>query len=306
MNPLSRLLIIIILAGSLLPMFAQDDVTIVAPTSEAAEGLDLQAVSELFKDAENLEAFEKSLNDPETGVNNLDLDDNGEVDYIRLVEEVADDAHVIILQAALGADEFQDVATIEVERNDEDDYNMQVRGNEDIYGVNYYVAPVQVHVHTWPIIGWMYRPYYRPYRSVYYWGSYPRWWKPYRPVTVRVYRTRTVRFTSRKSFTVTRTSRVHSVTRVNYKARSSTRVKKTTVTRTTTTRKKTTTVKKGTKRTNKKAGRTTVKKGVKKKNNKAGKTTVKKGTKKKTAKARGNRKTVAKKGAKKSTVKKNR
>ncbi len=51
------LLLVILSSGS---STAQDDVTIVAPTSEAAEGLDLHAVSELFKDSENLEEFEKS------------------------------------------------------------------------------------------------------------------------------------------------------------------------------------------------------------------------------------------------------
>jgi hypothetical protein len=263
---------------------AQEDVTIVAPTSEAAEGLDLKAVSELFKDSKNLEEFEKALNDPEVGINNLDLDENGEVDFIRVVEEVGDGTHLIILQVPLGENEFQDVATIEVEKTGDDGYNMQVHGNEVIYGVDYYVAPTAVHISTWPIIPWIYRPVYRPYRSAFYFGFYPRWWRPYRPVTINVYRTRTVKFTGRTQFTVTKTSRVKTVTKVNYKPRSSTLVKKKTIT----SRGKTTTVKKSVKkRTNKKTGKTTVKKGVKKTTKTKGrkKTTVKKKTvKKKTVK----------------------
>jgi len=50
---------------------AQENVTVVTPASEAAEGLDLEAVGTLFKDSKNLEEFEKSLNDPKTGINNL-------------------------------------------------------------------------------------------------------------------------------------------------------------------------------------------------------------------------------------------
>ncbi|HSO76387.1 MAG TPA: hypothetical protein VLU47_16255, partial [Blastocatellia bacterium] len=118
-------------------VLAQDQVTVVAPTSEAASGLDLKAVGELFKDSKNLEEFEKALNDPQVGVNNLDLDDNGEVDFIRVVEEVAGDTHVIVLQAPLGKTEFQDVATIEVEKASGDQYNMQVTGDETIYGANH-------------------------------------------------------------------------------------------------------------------------------------------------------------------------
>ncbi len=246
---------------------AQEEVTIVAPASEAAEGLDLKAVSELFKDSENLEAFEKALNDPEVGINNLDLDENGEVDFIRVVEEVVDDTHVIMLQVPLAENEFQDVATIEIEKSDDDNYNMQVHGNEVIYGVDYYVAPVNVHVHMWPIIPWIYRPVYRPYRSTFYFGVYPHWWRSYHPVRVNVYRSRTVHVTRRSTFTVTRSTRVKSVTKVNYKPRSSTRVvKKTKVTKTNTSKGKTTTVKKGTKKTTRtKAGKKkTVKKDGKK------------------------------------------
>lgn len=273
---------------------AQDDVTIVAPTSEAAEGLDLHAVSKLFKESENLEEFEKSLNDPDAGVNNLDLDDDGNVDFIRVVEEVADDTHIIILQVALGENEFQDVCTIEVEKAGEEQYNMQVHGNEVIYGPDYYVAPTVVHIHTWPVIRWMYRPYYRPYRSAFYFGVYPRWWSPYRHVSVNVYRTRTVRYTSQTTFSVTRTSRVRTVKKVNYKPRSSVLVKKkTTVTRTGKGGKKITTTKKVSKKSTIKTGqtKTTVKKGRKTTVKKGGKkTTVKKGKKKTTVKKRGKKK----------------
>ncbi len=258
---------------------AQEDLTIVAPTSEAAEGLDLTAVSELFKEAKTLEEFEKSLNDPDTGVNNLDLDADGNVDFIRVVDQAADDTHIIILQVPLAENEFQDVATIEVEKSDDEQYNMQVRGSEVIYGRDYYVAPAHVHVRVWPIFSWMYRPVYRPYRSAFYFGYYPRWWRPYRPVTVGVYRTRTVHYRTRASFSVTRTSRVRTVNRASYKPRTSTLVKKkTTVTRTTgvkgkqkvtrtTATRKTTAVKKGkkTKSTTKVRKTTATKRGKGKK-----------------------------------------
>ncbi len=204
---------------------AQENITIVTPTSEVAEGLDLYAVAEIFKDSENLQEFENALNDPEIGINNLDLDGDGYVDYIRVVEQITDYTHVIILQVPLGEDEFQDIATIEIEKAGDDNYNMQVHGNEVIYGVDYYVSPVYVHIHNWPIITWIYRPFYRPYWSVFYFGYYPHWWKPYRPVAVHVYHTRTVRYTRRASFEVTRVSRVNTVHKVNYKPRTSTRLK---------------------------------------------------------------------------------
>ena len=200
--------------------FADQNITIIAPTSEAAEGLDLYAVSELFKETPNLEEFEEALNNPNYGINNLDLDGNGQVDFIRVVEEIVNGTHIIVLQAAIWEDEFQDVATIEVEYTGKD-YNMHVQGNEVIYGANYYIAPSHVHINTWPIITWIYRPVYRPYHSAYYWGNYPGWWKSHRPLHRNVYHGRTVKYTQRNTFVVTRTARVKNVTRVKYKPRTS-------------------------------------------------------------------------------------
>ncbi|MBL4660868.1 MAG: hypothetical protein JKY19_10975 [Alcanivoracaceae bacterium] len=272
-------LMLLMLLLSLSHAWAQDSTTIIAGAS-TADGLDLMAVSELFKETDNLQEFEKTLNDPELGVNNLDLDGNGEVDFIRVVEEVAQYTHIIILQATIGKDEFQDVATIEVEKAG-DNYNMQIRGNEIVYGANYYIVPSYIHVHTWPIIAWIYRPVYRPYRSTFYFGFYPRWWRPYHPVHFKVYRTRTVKWTRRNTFVVVRSSRVKTVSRVKYKPRTSVRASRSITVRRT--GGKTTTTKKAVKKTtNKKTGKTTVKKGVKKttKNKNAKKTTVKKGKKK--------------------------
>lgn len=214
--------IVLLMPVSYCLVSAQEEVTDGTTTSEAAEGLDLQAVSELFKESANIEEFEKSLNDPEVGINNLDLDENGEVDFLRVVEEVTDDAHIIILQASLGEDEFQDVATIEVEKTDED-YSMQVHGNEDLYGADYFMVPTHVRIGTWPIITWIYRPVYRPYRSKYRFGFYPRWWRSRRPVARRIYLIRTGRYSRRAAF---KFMRVRRVTRIKYRPRSSTLVKR--------------------------------------------------------------------------------
>jgi len=317
MKPGSSLLVMLA-CGILLGVSSvlAQDVAVVAPASDAAEGLDLQAVAGLFKDAENLEAFEKSLNDPEIGVNNLDLDDNGEVDFVRVVEEAEDETRVIILQAALGENEFQDVATIEVEKSGAESYNMQVHGNEAIYGVDYYVAPVQVQIHAWPIVGWLYLPHHRPYYSVYHFHHHPHWWRPWRPVHVNVYRTRTVRIKTTTTFSVVKTSRVKTVRKVNYRPSSSTLVKKQTrVTRTrggslkqtghvkrTTTQaggKKTTVHKAGRRTVNPRTGESTTVKAGKKTvtNRKTGKRTTVKGVKR-TKKTKGGKSTTKVRGKK--------
>ena len=213
-------IILLLLFGNKL-ILAQKDVTVTANDSDAVTGLDLQAVGDLFKDSKNLDEFEKNLNDPDNGINNLDLDNDGNVDYIRAVEKTADNTHLVILQAPLAKDEYQDVATIEVQK-DKDDYNVQIQGNEDIYGKDVYVVPAVVHVSAWPIIGLMYGPAYHPYRSAFYFGFYPHWWRPFHPVARHIYFTHVGPF--RRSFVVSRTTHVRTVTRLHYRPHSSTLV----------------------------------------------------------------------------------
>jgi len=256
-----KILIITLAILVALPLAAlADETTIVSAASEAAEGLDLNVVAELFKEAETLEDFERDLNDPEIGVNNLDLNDDGEVDFIRVLDEFDGDTHIIVLQVLLGDDEFQDVAYIEVERTG-DDYNLQVHGHASFYGPNYYIVP-HAHVHTWPCVVWIYGPRYHPYHSGWYWGHYPHWYRPYRHVHVDVYRTRTVHYHQRASFRVVNTSQVRTVNKVKYTPKASTQVKKRTVSTTT----RSTTVKRSST-----SGRTTV--------NKSSRTTTRRDTK---------------------------
>jgi hypothetical protein len=220
-----NLLTALILLLSFTTVMANQTTTIIAPSSEVADGLDLYAVSEIFKESENLEDFEADLNNPNYGINNLDLDGDGQVDFIRVVEEVIGDTHVIILQAIIWDNELQDVATIEVETSGSD-YNMHVHGNEVIYGANYYIAPTHVHINTWPIITWISRPVYRPYQSVYHWKKYPSWWTSHRPLLRKNYYLRTHKYRKPNTFVITRTARVKQVTRIKYKPRKSVRVTK--------------------------------------------------------------------------------
>ena len=210
---------------------AKTETTVMEPATEAGDGLDLNAVAELLAESESLEEFEESLNDTATGVNNLDLDADGTIDYIRVEEDVEDDMHVAVLQVELAEDDFQDVATIQAERveDTEDEVNVQVQGDTEIYGEEYYVAPTVtvVHVTTMPILRLMFGPRYAPWRSPWRWGRYPKSWSPRPVLTVAVYRSRAGRWTRRGRFGPTRTSRVRRAHRM-YKPKSSKRAVKNT------------------------------------------------------------------------------
>lgn len=220
----------------LVSVLAQDGATVVTANSEAAAGLDLYAVAELFKNSETLEKFEQSLNDPQTGINNLDLDQNGEVDFIRVTEKTADDTHLIILQTPITESEFQDVATIAVERESGEKHNLHIQGDTVLYGANYYVVPANNNFSAWNVVRWIFRPNYQAYVSPYGYRVLPRWWGVRRPVAFNVYRTRTVAFVGRRNFVASRTVTVRTVNKINYHPRASTIVtRRTNVTRTTTT-----------------------------------------------------------------------
>jgi hypothetical protein len=226
MKKISLIIAPIILLSLSTPAFAQE--AEITPTTEAGENLDLVAVLDLFQDSENLEEFEKALNTEENGINNIDLDEDGEVDYIRVMEQSNENTRVIVLQAMLGENEYQDVATIEVEKKGEEDVTLQAVGNEELYGENYCVEPVEetsttttttiVHVYTWPVVRVIFLPGYRMWRSPWRWGLWPGWWRPWRPLPIATYRARHVR---RSGFRITRRRRVR--TSHFYKPRSSRR-----------------------------------------------------------------------------------
>lgn len=131
------------ITGSLLcaPVFAQNT----TPDSLGLPGdnLNLYAVMDLFQKSETLEEFEKSLNAEKSKVNNLDLNRDNKIDYIRVVDNVKGEAHAIVLQIAVNEKENQDVAVIAVEKEDENNVRIQMIGDEMLYGKDYIVEPKQ-------------------------------------------------------------------------------------------------------------------------------------------------------------------
>ena len=83
----------------------------------AGDNLDLYAVLDLFLKSKTIEGFEKSLNEQKTGINNLDLDLDKKVDFIKVVTKKEGDAYTFVLQVAVSKTETQDVAVILVNRD---------------------------------------------------------------------------------------------------------------------------------------------------------------------------------------------
>lgn len=186
-----------------LPALSQDKKDKVDTTAKlglAGDNLDLYAVLEVFQKSKTIEAFEKTLNDPKTKINNLDLDLNKKVDFIKVVTEKKGESYMFILRVDVSKTESQDVAVILLDKDKDKKVSLQIVGDEELYGKDYVIEPkgnssvtpnpgyagdnpvtvtvpatTNVVVQQAPIVQYVYSPAYVPYAPPYYYGYYPGW-----------------------------------------------------------------------------------------------------------------------------------
>ncbi|MDZ4752318.1 MAG: hypothetical protein SGI87_11930 [Flavobacteriales bacterium] len=163
----------------------------------SGDHLSLFGVLEVFKNSGSVEEFEKKLNAEDSNINNLDLDSNGEVDYIIVNDVVEESAHAFMLSVQVAEDDIRDVACVAIEKKGNEEAVIQVIGDEDFYGSNYFVEPsdemksggkgscmsmvLYVNVWMWPCVMHIYRPAYVVWVSPWSWHVHPQWWRPWHP-----------------------------------------------------------------------------------------------------------------------------
>jgi hypothetical protein len=181
------------------------------------DNLNLYAVMRLFQNSKTLEEFERNLNDPKSNINNLDLNGDNLVDYIKVFDDVDGDVHNIVLQVAVTPRENQDVAVFTVQRFSNGQVQIQLTGDEELYGKNYIVEPIfddgtyaetinpgytgndqtvnnityvrttPVEIAAWPVVRFIFLPSYTVWHSSWYWGYYPAYWHPWQPFSWHYY-----------------------------------------------------------------------------------------------------------------------
>ena len=172
MKKLTTLLLMLTLMS--VALWADETITVSANSTDISEGLDLKVVAKLFAEAENLEQFEMKLNNPDSAFCNLDLNGDGQVDYLRVIETGEGNKRLIVLQAILAKDIYQDVASIYVEKDEAEQVSVQVIGDEYVYGANYIIEPIYIRR---PLIyDWFWGTTWYAWTSPWYWGYYPSWW----------------------------------------------------------------------------------------------------------------------------------
>ncbi len=177
------------------------------------DNLDLYATLDLFQKSKTIEEFEASLNKEETGVNNLDLNADGEVDFIKVVTKKDGDDFAFILQDDINKEEIQDVAVIYVTKDKDGNVSIQMKGDENLYGKDYVIEPKSetsavtanpgysgsdtvvvksepatvVVVESEQIVHYIYSPAFSPYYSPYHYGYYPPYYHPHPVISVNIY-----------------------------------------------------------------------------------------------------------------------
>jgi hypothetical protein len=223
--------VLILLATSTLKVNAQDDNSDTARVP--GDNFSLQGALDLFKKAGSPEEFEKLLNTEDSKVNNLDLNDDGNTDYIKVVGKRENDVQIFVLQALVSETESQDIAVIELEKTGSDNAVIDIVGDEDIFGEETIVEPddsqdnafnggfsmlaggpnteysgngIVVNVWGWPCVRYVYAPSYVIWVSPFSWRTRPVWYRPWRPMAYTVYRP--MRYRYRPHYAVVTTRRV--------------------------------------------------------------------------------------------------
>ena len=203
-----------LLSLSAFPQTDSEEVNDTALLGLPGDNLDLYAVLDLFQKSKTIEDFEKSLNEEETGINNLDLDLNNKVDFIKVVTKQNENDFTFILQVDVSEKEIQDVAVILVSKDKDGKVTMQIVGDKDLYGKDYVVEPkaaapsvtanpaytgpdpvtvttpastTVVVVESTPIVQYVYSPVYVPYYPPYYYGYYPPYFRAFTVMAVGAY-----------------------------------------------------------------------------------------------------------------------
>jgi hypothetical protein len=210
----SYLLIIIAIVFSTNSLWGQD-------SGKLGEDFDLEALAGVIEKVNSFEELEKAINNSSYEVNNLDLDKNNEVDYIIIQEEADGNTHVAYLRIATSQDEFQEIASIEMEKLSSSTASYQIVGDATMYGEDYILEPeggiVDISRNSEPnpsggkggpspyfhpplpavhvtIVTGVYSPGYVVYVSPYGFMVVPAYYHPWVPVARSTYRARTVRW----------------------------------------------------------------------------------------------------------------
>jgi hypothetical protein len=171
------------------------------------ENLNLQSVGEIVKTSKNPQEMEERLN-AKDGVNNLDLDGDGQTDFLTVTEYGEGNQHGYSICANLNDNSKPEVANIQVDATTRE---VTISGNQEYYGNNATYHST-FDATDFLLLAWMMQPH-GFYHSPYYYGHYGSYYAPRPVVSYHAYNSRPVvstRTTTYRSVPRQTTSKIQS------------------------------------------------------------------------------------------------
>ncbi len=174
-------------------------------TGLLGDNFNLKGALDLFKKSSSPEDFERRLNVKGSYVNNLDLNEDGKVDFIRVIDNTQEAIHAIVMRIYVNRSEQQDIAVIQIEKTGDQQATLQIVGDEDLFGPNVIVEPfgetaanldpngggpdggaivlktTDFNCWFWPTVQFIFDVSYVVYASPYRWDYYPSYYSPWDP-----------------------------------------------------------------------------------------------------------------------------
>ncbi|WP_269526065.1 hypothetical protein [Coraliomargarita parva] len=150
---------------------------------DASEQFDLRVLEQLLQETADAGALEKRLNNNSPALHNLDLDEDGKVDYIQVEEYGAESNRGLSLFVELPplegetAPQVQEIASIDISKETETTGTYEIQGNPHIYGHNHYYHS-SFGIGDYLMLRWMFGDhdrYYSPYGYNRYPYTYSSW-----------------------------------------------------------------------------------------------------------------------------------
>ncbi|MDF2432924.1 MAG: hypothetical protein JWP44_2555 [Mucilaginibacter sp.] len=169
--------VIILVAGCQQNPPQQNNVTI--ESNNAPAGFDVNKLAQLVKKSTDPQTLEKGINAPSNQINNLDLDKDGNIDYLKVEENGPNKLKVV---DDVSATDSVTVARINIDPNTADNTAvLNIQGNPNYVGYdNYYHSSFSFT--DFLLLSYLMRPhaYYMP---MYHYGYYPSYYSRVRTVS---------------------------------------------------------------------------------------------------------------------------
>ena len=153
----------------------QNNVTI---ENNTTSGFDVNKLAQFVKTSTDPQVLEKAINDPKNQINNLDLDKDGNIDYLKVEEPGQNQLKVV---DDVSSSESVTVASVNITPNGNTNADLSIQGNPSYVGYNNYYHSSFTFT-DFLLLSYMLHPhsYYVP---MYHYGYYPPYYSHVRTVT---------------------------------------------------------------------------------------------------------------------------